>query len=73
MRAGERARPCLGSGTGRLVPGCPGWSPAPPGRSLPRYNEINAISTACSYGITACQDLATGYFQEWQQNVTKNP
>ncbi|XP_075288117.1 aminopeptidase N [Opisthocomus hoazin] len=48
------------------------WVTIPSGL-MDQYNEINAISTACSYGITACQDLATGYFQEWQQNITKNP
>lgn len=49
------------------------WSPAPHSHSLPRYNEINAISTACSYGITECQNLSTEYFRKWQQNVTNNP
>lgn len=46
---------------------------SPHGLSPPRYNEINAISTACSYGITECQDLATDYLRQWQQNVTNNP
>ncbi|NXC22681.1 AMPN Aminopeptidase, partial [Corythaeola cristata] len=49
------------------------WSPAPRGPSLPRYNEMNAINTACSYGITECQELATSYFNQWQQNVSNNP
>ncbi|NXK27134.1 AMPN Aminopeptidase, partial [Arenaria interpres] len=33
---------------------------------MEQYNEINAISTACSYGITDCQELATQYFIEWK-------
>lgn len=49
------------------------WSPAPRRPSLPRYNEINAISTACSYGIAECQDLATNYYTQWQQNISHNP
>lgn len=49
------------------------WSPALHGPSLPRYSEINAISTACSYGIAECQDLARDYFQKWQEDVSRNP
>ncbi|NXG43321.1 AMPN Aminopeptidase, partial [Psilopogon haemacephalus] len=43
-----------------------------PENLMDQYNEINAISTACSYGITECQDLAIRYFQEWKQNVANN-
>uniref|UniRef100_A0A8C3JWQ8 Aminopeptidase n=1 Tax=Calidris pygmaea TaxID=425635 RepID=A0A8C3JWQ8_9CHAR len=39
---------------------------------MDQYNEINAISTACSYGITECQDLAIKYFNEWNTTNT-NP
>ncbi|NXR04536.1 AMPN Aminopeptidase, partial [Sagittarius serpentarius] len=49
-----------------------GWVTIPSGL-MDQYNEINAISTACSYGVTECQDLATQYFQQWKKNVTKNP
>ncbi|NWU68282.1 AMPN Aminopeptidase, partial [Pterocles burchelli] len=48
------------------------WVTLPSGL-MDQYNEINAIKTACSYGITECQELATGYFRRWQQNVTDNP
>ncbi|NXS15014.1 AMPN Aminopeptidase, partial [Neodrepanis coruscans] len=48
------------------------WEKIPNGL-MDQYNEINAISTACSYGITECQDLATQYFQLWQQNSSANP
>ncbi|NXW77625.1 AMPN Aminopeptidase, partial [Hirundo rustica] len=37
-----------------------------------QYNEINAISTACSYGVTECQELATNYLRRWQ-NSSENP
>lgn len=46
-------------------------SPSPMGSSPSRYNEVNAISTACSYGIPECQELATSLFQQWQ-NTNKN-
>ncbi|NXT62018.1 AMPN Aminopeptidase, partial [Chaetops frenatus] len=48
------------------------WKDIPSGLTV-QYNEINAISTACSYGITECQDLATGYLRRWQENATNNP
>ncbi|NWI49055.1 AMPN Aminopeptidase, partial [Calyptomena viridis] len=44
-----------------------------PSDLMDQYNEINAISTACSYGITECQELATQYFALWKQNVSDNP
>lgn len=56
--------------------GCPRLCthPSPTGCSFPpRYSEINAISTACSYGIAECQQLATALFQQWKQNVSNNP
>ncbi|KAM8973866.1 aminopeptidase N-like isoform 2-T2 [Pelodytes ibericus] len=31
-----------------------------------QYNEINAINTACSYGIPECAELATELFNEWR-------
>ncbi|XP_039413908.1 aminopeptidase N [Corvus cornix cornix] len=48
------------------------WKDIPSGLMV-QYNEINAISTACSYGITECQDLATNYLLQWQQNASNNP
>ncbi|NXC29415.1 AMPN Aminopeptidase, partial [Campylorhamphus procurvoides] len=49
-----------------------GWQKIP-SDLMDQYNEINAISTACSYGITECQDLATRYLEVWRQNVSRNP
>ncbi|KAM9532604.1 aminopeptidase N isoform 2-T2 [Guaruba guarouba] len=48
------------------------WTTTPSGL-MDQYSEINAISTACSYGIAECQDLARDYFQQWQQNTSRNP
>ncbi|KAM9270464.1 aminopeptidase N [Cariama cristata] len=44
-----------------------------PDSLMDQYNEINAISTACSYGIAECHNLSSNYFLQWQQNVTENP
>ncbi|NXE42787.1 AMPN Aminopeptidase, partial [Ptilorrhoa leucosticta] len=49
-----------------------GWADIPSGLMV-QYNEVNAISTACSYGISECQKLAADYLSQWQQNVTNNP
>ncbi|NXA05031.1 AMPN Aminopeptidase, partial [Sapayoa aenigma] len=43
-----------------------------PSELMDQYNEVNAISTACSYGITECQELAIKYFRQWQ-NTSENP
>ncbi|NWR91666.1 AMPN Aminopeptidase, partial [Furnarius figulus] len=43
-----------------------------PSDLMDQYNEINAISTACSYGITECQNLAANYLEQWRQNVSNN-
>ncbi|NXN85872.1 AMPN Aminopeptidase, partial [Bombycilla garrulus] len=42
------------------------------GSLMVQYNGINAVSTACSYGVTECQDLAKKYLQQWQ-NTSTNP
>ncbi|NXB74662.1 AMPN Aminopeptidase, partial [Donacobius atricapilla] len=50
-----------------------------PSDLMAQYNEVNAISTACSYGVTECQELAADYLRRWQnatnsqQNATNNP
>lgn len=50
------------------------WTDVPLGL-MDQYNEVNAISTACSYGIPECQELATSLFQHWQNtdNNTIHP
>ncbi|XP_068881923.1 aminopeptidase N [Aphelocoma coerulescens] len=49
-----------------------GWKDIPSGLMV-QYNEINAISTACSYGVTECQNLTANYLLQWQQNASNNP
>ncbi|XP_054128757.1 aminopeptidase N [Melozone crissalis] len=49
------------------------WSnPLNDGLLMVQYNEANAISTACSYGVTDCQNLAANYLSQWQ-NSNSNP
>ncbi|XP_062998822.1 aminopeptidase N [Elgaria multicarinata webbii] len=48
------------------------WTKTPEGL-MDQYNEILAINTACSYGIAECQDLATGFFNQWMANPSVNP
>ncbi|KAL2300876.1 hypothetical protein Nmel_013770 [Mimus melanotis] len=48
------------------------WQTRPDGL-MAQYNEINAISTACSYGLLECQQLATGYYQQWRDTNTNPP
>ncbi|TNN70174.1 Aminopeptidase N [Liparis tanakae] len=33
-----------------------------------QYNQVNAISMACSTGVKGCEQLTTGWFKEWQDN-----
>ncbi|MEQ2264561.1 hypothetical protein XENORESO_012548, partial [Xenotaenia resolanae] len=40
--------------------------------SLSRYNQINAISLACSTGVEGCRELASGWFKEWMNNPAVN-
>ncbi|NXE00863.1 AMPN Aminopeptidase, partial [Chaetorhynchus papuensis] len=49
-----------------------GWKDIPPGL-MDQYNEVNAIRTACSYGITECQNLAADYLRQWRENPANNP
>ncbi|XP_018553001.1 aminopeptidase Ey [Lates calcarifer] len=37
-----------------------------------QYNQVNAISLACSTGVKGCRDLTTGWFREWMKNSTNN-
>ncbi|XP_030312796.1 aminopeptidase N [Calypte anna] len=43
------------------------------GGLMDQYNQINAISTACSYSVPDCLQLAASYFRQWQQDASKNP
>lgn len=46
-----------------MLPACP----------LGRYNEVNAINTACSNGLEECKRLVTRLFQQWMDNPQSNP
>ncbi|XP_054858173.1 aminopeptidase N [Eublepharis macularius] len=39
---------------------------------MDQYNEILTISTACSYGIKECQDLASQLFKTWEADPSNN-
>ncbi|NXU81833.1 AMPN Aminopeptidase, partial [Oreotrochilus melanogaster] len=43
------------------------------GGLMDQYNQINTISTACSYRVPDCLQLAASYFRQWQQDASKNP
>ncbi|MCI4379249.1 hypothetical protein PGIGA_G00225670 [Pangasianodon gigas] len=38
-----------------------------------QYNQINAISVACSNGVTECTDMATKLFNEWKNGTNRIP
>ncbi|XP_077630478.1 aminopeptidase N [Crocuta crocuta] len=40
---------------------------------MEQYNEINAVSTACSYGVAKCKKLVSTLFAEWKKNPQNNP
>uniref|UniRef100_A0A8C3WP81 Aminopeptidase n=1 Tax=Catagonus wagneri TaxID=51154 RepID=A0A8C3WP81_9CETA len=44
-----------------------------PENLMDQYNEINAISTACSNGLSQCETLAKTLFDQWMENPGNNP
>ncbi|XP_045417664.1 aminopeptidase N [Lemur catta] len=48
------------------------WSDIPESL-MDQYCEINAISTACSNGLSECQQLASDLFKQWMENPSVNP
>ncbi|XP_036909514.1 aminopeptidase N [Sturnira hondurensis] len=40
---------------------------------MEQYNEVNAISTACSSGISDCQNLVSQLYHQWMTNPKSNP
>ncbi|XP_071424308.1 aminopeptidase N [Pithys albifrons albifrons] len=44
-----------------------------PSDLMDQYNEVNAISTACSYGVSDCRNLSIQYLNLWRNNVSENP
>ncbi|XP_055970076.1 aminopeptidase N [Sorex fumeus] len=39
---------------------------------MDQYNEVNAISTACSNGLEDCHTFVTELYKRWMQNPTDN-
>ncbi|ERE79859.1 aminopeptidase N isoform X3 [Cricetulus griseus] len=48
------------------------WANLPP-TLMEQYNEVNAISTACSSGLKECKDLVSGLYSHWMSNPNNNP
>ncbi|XP_012867324.1 PREDICTED: aminopeptidase N [Dipodomys ordii] len=44
-----------------------------PATLMEQYNEVNAISTACSNGLPECKDLVSSLFKQWMDNPSQNP
>lgn len=47
------------------------WKDRPP-TLTEQYNEVNAISTACSNGLQECKELVKQLFQEWMTHPETN-
>lgn len=37
-----------------------------------QYNQVDAISMACSTGVEGCKELTTGWFRDWMKNPANN-
>ncbi|CAL8374319.1 unnamed protein product [Arctogadus glacialis] len=48
-----------------------GWTNVPEGHT-DKYNQVNALSLACSTGLKECQNLTTSLFRQWMDNATHN-
>ncbi|KAM4619354.1 aminopeptidase N-like [Polymixia lowei] len=47
------------------------WTDVPEGH-MDQYNQVNAISMACSTGLQECQDLIKQWFNQWMSNPDRN-
>ncbi|XP_041842679.1 aminopeptidase Ey-like isoform X2 [Melanotaenia boesemani] len=43
-----------------------------PEKHTDQYNQVNAITLACSAGLEDCTKLTTGWFKEWMKNPAIN-
>ncbi|XP_013014240.1 aminopeptidase N [Cavia porcellus] len=48
------------------------WSVRPP-TLMEQYNEVNAISTACSNGLQDCKEMVKNLFHQWMNDSKNNP
>ncbi|XP_008561571.1 PREDICTED: aminopeptidase N [Galeopterus variegatus] len=44
-----------------------------PDTLMDQYNEVNAISTACSNGLHECETMVSELFKQWMANPNDNP
>ncbi|KAK2503652.1 hypothetical protein MC885_015251 [Smutsia gigantea] len=44
-----------------------------PQNLMDQYNEVNAISTACSNGVPECKELVSALFAQWMKDPSNNP
>ncbi|KAG8516327.1 Aminopeptidase N, partial [Galemys pyrenaicus] len=44
-----------------------------PATLMEQYNEVNAISTACTYGLSACHTMVRDKFAAWMAKPDPNP
>ncbi|XP_022366845.1 aminopeptidase N isoform X1 [Enhydra lutris kenyoni] len=44
-----------------------------PDTLMEQYGEINAVSTACTYGVPKCKELVSDLFAKWKKNPQNNP
>uniref|UniRef100_A0A4W5KDY2 Alanyl aminopeptidase, membrane n=1 Tax=Hucho hucho TaxID=62062 RepID=A0A4W5KDY2_9TELE len=43
-----------------------------PEKHTDQYNQVKAISIACSTGVAGCQELTTGWFKDWMNTPENN-
>ncbi|XP_072515876.1 aminopeptidase N-like [Salminus brasiliensis] len=48
------------------------WTEAPSSHA-DRYNQVNAVSLACTTGLKDCADLAKRWYHQWMKNPDRNP
>ncbi|XP_004398356.1 PREDICTED: aminopeptidase N [Odobenus rosmarus divergens] len=44
-----------------------------PQNLMEQYSEINAVSTACAYGVPKCKELVSTLFAKWRKDPQNNP
>nr|XP_033483089.1 aminopeptidase N-like isoform X2 [Epinephelus lanceolatus] len=47
------------------------WTKVPSGHT-DKYNQINAIGTACSAGVEGCRELIKSWYRQWMENPHRN-
>ncbi|XP_019935929.2 aminopeptidase N-like isoform X1 [Paralichthys olivaceus] len=47
------------------------WKEIPTGHT-DQYNQINAISTACSMGVGECKELVKSWYRDWMRHPSHN-